>query len=49
MAKNFFKGEKKKKKSNIDNKPIGAASGFSQPGAPTYTMPSVIEKKKSTY
>jgi hypothetical protein len=49
MAKggNYFKGEKKKQRKNGD-KQIDS-SAFAQGSAPTYTMPDVIEKKKSSY
>ncbi len=44
MAKNegFFKGEKKKPKKGKDK----AINGMTQGGAPTYSMPEVISKKK---
>lgn len=41
----FYKGEKKKKKK--DSKSISSASqGL---GAPTFSMPEIISKKKPTY
>ncbi|MDZ4228329.1 MAG: hypothetical protein U1E54_03720 [Candidatus Levybacteria bacterium] len=41
----FYKGEKKKKKK--DSKTI--PSSFVGMGAPTFTMPKLIEKKKSQF
>ncbi len=49
MAKggNYFKGEKKKQRKAGD-KPVDTSS-FAQSGAPTYTMPERIEKKKNSW
>lgn len=41
----FYKGEKKKPKKGKDNKQI-QSGGF---GAPTFTLPEVIDKKKPQY
>jgi len=38
----FYKGEKKKKKKDSKN----ISSGSMGMGAPTFTMPKIIEKKK---
>lgn len=39
----FFKGEKKKQKKDKDKKSIGIITG----GAPVFSLPKVITKKKS--
>ena len=40
----FYKGEKKKKKK--DSKNISSMSSGMSLGAPTFSMPKIIEKKK---
>lgn len=41
----FYKGEKKKKKKDSKN----ILSSFTGMGAPTFTMPKLIEKKKPKF
>jgi hypothetical protein len=41
----FYKGEKKKKKQNSKN----ISATFTGMGAPTFTMPKLVEKKKKDY
>jgi hypothetical protein len=41
----FYKGEKKKKKKDSKN----ISSSFTGMGAPTFSMPKIIEKKKKEF
>jgi hypothetical protein len=41
----FYKGEKKKKKQNEKN----ISSSFMGMGAPTFSMPKLVEKKKKSF